>query len=221
MPLGLTHASVTFQYNILLQRLLLLFDALITYSRTHDGHLRQMGETQCIVDKIMTSQLRHMVEAWVDRYMIRDDVTHCRGSVCSAPKYTLREMIERELHDTPSVGHFKALYEHGAQWMVGLFYRKACGLQAVIGYITKRRDSILCCVIRQKQGSLAGTILIHDTWCQSISCQCYQNRTRTGGIDWSNRFWPKTDLNRPVQDKFYAEKCCPFFQLVGTLLTLP
>lgn len=66
-PFGLTHASVTFQSNILLQRLLLLFfDALITYNRTHGGHLRQLGETQCIVDTIMTSQWRHMVRARED-----------------------------------------------------------------------------------------------------------------------------------------------------------
>ncbi len=76
----------------------------------------------------MTSQLRHMVGVRVDRYMIRDGVTHYRGSICLAPEYTRREMIRRELHDTRLVGHFEALYKHGAQWIVGLFYRKACGL---------------------------------------------------------------------------------------------
>lgn len=86
------------------------------------------------MDGIMTSQLSHMVGAQVDRHMIRDGVTHCRGNICPTPEYTLREMIRRELHDTPLVGHFEALYEHGAQWMVGLFYRRAYGLQAVIGY---------------------------------------------------------------------------------------
>lgn len=97
-------------------------------------------------------------------------MTHYRGSICLTPEYTLRDMITRDLHDTPLVGHFEALYKHGAQWMVGLFYRKACGLQEVIEYITKRQDSIVQCVIRQEKGGLACTRLIHDTWCTSIGC---------------------------------------------------
>lgn len=39
-------------------------------------------------------------------------MTYYRGSVCSATEYTLEEMIRRELHDTPSMGRFEALYEH-------------------------------------------------------------------------------------------------------------
>jgi hypothetical protein len=50
MPLGLTNALVTFQFGRQWQRhLLLLFDALIIYTRTWDAHPSHLDETGGIV----------------------------------------------------------------------------------------------------------------------------------------------------------------------------
>jgi len=82
-----------------------------------------------------------MVGARVYKYRPRDGMIYCKGSICSALEFTLREMIMGELHHTPSTGDYKALYELEVQWMADLSCRRMFTLQAVSGYVIRRQGN--------------------------------------------------------------------------------
>lgn len=67
-----------------------------------ETHPRKMDETQCVMGKRDTLELRHLVGARADRYRIIDGMVYCRVITCSTPRLTLGGMIARDLHDALS-----------------------------------------------------------------------------------------------------------------------
>jgi hypothetical protein len=76
MPLGLTNALVIFQSCRKWKRhILLLFDALIIYSRTWEFHLHQLDETYGIVAMIESFHLDHVISAQDEIQTLLDQFT--------------------------------------------------------------------------------------------------------------------------------------------------
>jgi hypothetical protein len=60
---------------------------------------------------------------------------------------TFEEMIMRLMHDKPSVGLYRDLYEHEVVHMVELLYGKVSRLQALLEYIIRSRSGWFPCVV--------------------------------------------------------------------------
>ena len=77
-----------------------------------------MDETPRDMSQEDTLQLRHLVDARVDCYRLRDGMVDYRGSICSTPRVTLGEVTKRELHGAFLVGQLESLGEYDVWRMV-------------------------------------------------------------------------------------------------------
>jgi hypothetical protein len=91
-------------------------------------HVRQLDETWGIIDKTWSSYLGHVVSAQDDRDRLRADMIYYIGDTYLVLEATFEEMIMRVMHDTPSIGLFRDLYEHEVAHMAELLYRKVSRL---------------------------------------------------------------------------------------------
>jgi hypothetical protein len=83
-----------------------------------------LDETLGIIDKKRISYLGHVVNAQVDMDRLRADMIYYIGDTYLVLEAKFEEMIMRVVHDTPSLGLPKNLYEHEVAHMAELLYMK-------------------------------------------------------------------------------------------------
>jgi hypothetical protein len=107
-------------------------------------------EIRGIIDTTESSYLGQVVNAQDDRDRLRDDMIYYRGDTYLVPKATIKEIIMRAMHDTPSIGLPGDLYEHEVPQMAELLYKKVSRLQALLECIIRSRDSRFLCAVWQE-----------------------------------------------------------------------
>jgi len=101
----------------------------------------------------------------------------CRGSICSTPRLTLGEVIERELYGAFPSQQLETLGEHEAQGMVALVGRMMPRLPVGPGHIIRSWDSRSCCVIWQARSNWLFATRVLDARCLPIG---YLQESKTG-----------------------------------------